>query len=472
MLHLPSILLWLSLLAATYCEETCKDFVSCLDVHLNGDIMTTLLKKRQEYIAKFTKAETNPEMRKLSFTHVPKSGGTSVSTFCKKYLKKRYDQPYAHEPYGLADMRSGYKNLFFTVLRHPHDRAVSLYEYIQSSNKGGKISPAESNVPNKFWSYSRNFTSFDVWILQNKTTEYMERQTVEMFDINPSVENRGEFVEQKMKFYKPKINRVTTSKKSLAKNDSESIGPISLSYRNIDYSSYLSYTKSIPVKYQCRDHLKAAVLLITRYVAVGILEDWTQLWLTLFSRAGVPFRYFKKATSTKENVGMIKRNQNKAASKNTAKSSIVRKEKTKQMRNDEIMPCDGLLWYMANAISNHDLKIDGRNSDDIAGFVAAAVEKEGQLDSNPNPSSKPKKTVEKERKKAKSSRGKKSINPDPTLTLGESTIKEATTSRGDNAAHVNSGDKFNYVYGGILLCIGIGVGLAVMGLLSWASKLL
>ena len=37
------------------------------------------------------------------------------------------------------------------------------------------------------------------------------------------------------------------------------------------------------------------------------------------------------------------------------------------------------------------------------------------------------------------------------------------TSRGDNAAHVNSGDKFNYVYGGILLCIGIGVGLAVMG---------
>lgn len=75
-------------------------------------------------------------MNDLLFIHIPKTGGTSVSSSLSNRILQYRDHRYKnHDPLFLVEEKYNIKNLYkFAIVRDPYTRAVSLYKHFNRFN--------------------------------------------------------------------------------------------------------------------------------------------------------------------------------------------------------------------------------------------------------------------------------------------------------------------------------------------------
>lgn len=71
---------------------------------------------------------------KSTFIHIPKTGGTSISTWLKNAYGVNYNKGFKHAGYEKMEREFGDLGFTYTVVRNPWDRVVSAYFYYKGKN--------------------------------------------------------------------------------------------------------------------------------------------------------------------------------------------------------------------------------------------------------------------------------------------------------------------------------------------------
>ena len=71
---------------------------------------------------------------KSTFIHIPKTGGTSISTWLKNAYGVNYNKGFKHASYEEMKRTFGDLGFTYTVVRNPWDRVVSAYFYYKRKN--------------------------------------------------------------------------------------------------------------------------------------------------------------------------------------------------------------------------------------------------------------------------------------------------------------------------------------------------
>lgn len=206
------------------------------------------------------------DQRAICFTHIPKSGGTSVQNYMRTHYSDRYDYPRPpHEAYKAAEEQTKYTRLFATLFRHPVSRAVSLYHYIKSASLVAAISQ-NLGMKRLVWQHAHNTSmTFSDWIQDPEVMKLIKRN---YFTSNGLV---GKRIRSN---FKSEINEPVTRK---------------VKVYNITSATQHFLTalqKGIPdPRFQCSSQMKTLALLVNRYSAVGLLENIAQFWALLSTRA-------------------------------------------------------------------------------------------------------------------------------------------------------------------------------------------
>ena len=105
-------------------SRSCSNMDSCMEMHLNRTYLRNGLKRR---CTLDNLPNLNHPKAKITFSHLPKTGGTSVRTVLRTFAKDRI-QAMGHEHFVLAALEQPH-NIFITMLREPTSRAISFYTY-------------------------------------------------------------------------------------------------------------------------------------------------------------------------------------------------------------------------------------------------------------------------------------------------------------------------------------------------------
>jgi hypothetical protein len=113
-------------------------------------------------------------------------------------------------------------------------------------------------------------------------------------------------------------------------------------YMNISDETVMGHVNNMPERFQCRNYIRIALLLVRRYSAVGVLENHKDMWTTLFQRSGLPKEKLKTAFATNGNASPHKfeKAQLDLATKNLQPHLF----------------CDTFLWKFVQLISDTDRK--------------------------------------------------------------------------------------------------------------------
>ncbi len=310
----------------------------------------------QQYRCQHIDSITFPSQRLLAFTHIPKCGGSSVATILSDsvYIGQHPRQPryiipalFTHETYGSEDLETGHNRLFSVLLRNPVSRAISLFNYMKGHSP-------DTNRDVAIWAYTTQpKVTLDKWVQQPGVIKFLKQDmvmwlgTVPFASVDESKQARGKRLKntltrnsslQALMYSEAVARNVLQPNKSFPPAiDSDSSFPVSEEQLVDDVK------RLVPdERYQCMPQMKAVLLLIRRYSAVGTLEDVRSFWTTLSARAGLrmPQEAILKAAGTNTNPSRSRR----AGVAGNAVEALLARE----------LACDVFLWKMAQKIADHD----------------------------------------------------------------------------------------------------------------------
>jgi hypothetical protein len=122
---------------------SCQDWDSCLHAHLSNPRLLEMLARRCAF---HNISQAVASKRRITFTHVPKAGGSSVRYFLhQKVDRMRVRTGIVHE-HLLASAAAEPDNLFITMLREPLALSISFYTYVNEQRFLSRQAEA-----NKLW---------------------------------------------------------------------------------------------------------------------------------------------------------------------------------------------------------------------------------------------------------------------------------------------------------------------------------
>lgn len=327
-----------------------KNAVSYLDAIRNGSVDEIVIYARSE-LNKLAHA-LNLQNRKVVFTHVPKSAGTSVKTVLKTW-DRFYSKGHVH--FNLTDLEFNHGALHFTIIRKPSSRAASLFSYI---NMFPHINTAITwNVTHQ---YAKNPLE---WIRQpliqnfigTISVAYFGHNFVDLFAMIKSFRQTWASGPDK------RFDIVTKTRRDnylWEKKDMEEIASNAPDLSQMyDKLNYLLCMREIPEELRCQDHVNVIFLLLNRYSVVGELDDYENIWKILRDRVGLP-------TSFERVVSQSSRNTHKESAKASTETPLttdpaVRKAFDVAVQN--VLYCENVVYEVARRIHAIDLQLTSFN---------------------------------------------------------------------------------------------------------------
>ena len=291
-------------------QNSCETAKACENVHMMNEQLLNMLAERCTHKYNFTSST-----KKISLTHIPKSGGSTLNHILTVFMPKRFSKQ-LHEPFHITAQFEP-NNLYITLLREPVGRAISLYNYI---NQRTKLSGGVKR--NSMW--RKTFHSDPaVWSTDREIIEYLREDTIAYF-------NSEIFDNSDRATYYKRINHI--------KKDQ-----LLPSVITIPQEEYISYTQHMPPKYQCLPYIKVTWNLMRSYAVIGVVEKYTQ-FLTLLQQRTLLNNtdFLSKANAMHTNPS----NYKKLGDKN----KLILYENLKDK-----FYCDTILWKIAAKINEADL---------------------------------------------------------------------------------------------------------------------
>jgi hypothetical protein len=278
----------------------------------------------------------NLHLRNLTFTHIPKCGGSSLRFLLNKHFKARFQPKRAnmgpHVPFFLSQKQHP-RNIFFTVMREPTSLAISLYNYINMHK-----SMPKHLMHDKFWMNSYNRDPVD-WSKDTFIRKTLRNQVLRFFTWHRKAAKSG-VSDGSGDFSNPQVCREF---QSLPETYNRVLDPwVPLTPEQEEGVS--NYSLTMPGVYRCTSELKVVLILIQRYSAVGVVENYQQFFHVLHHRAQLDDAAFLAMMDDSSEI------KNPSSSKiSTAKLKVVKSNL------HEIFFCSRVLWRLASVIGNHDM---------------------------------------------------------------------------------------------------------------------
>jgi len=203
----------------------------------------------------------SPTNRSLRFVHIPKTGGTSIVTSLKERYKDQYT--YHQHAHFLTMYAEDPGAVFGIVYRDPASVLISFYNYVNMR----KMLPQKMRG-DFLWLHT--FRKDPVTWAQNPTIQAIFDQFL-LQQLSASVSEAG-----------PAGDYMARHFKELRLPTAPAIKPW-IDVRS-GVSSYVRAMSSLPPQYACADHVQVAVTLLTRFSAVGVLENLGGFYTVLFHR--------------------------------------------------------------------------------------------------------------------------------------------------------------------------------------------
>mmetsp|Transcript_9181 Transcript_9181/g.15472 ORF Transcript_9181/g.15472 Transcript_9181/m.15472 type:complete len:371 (+) Transcript_9181:161-1273(+) len=308
----------------------CKDDESCFAMHMNNPGFKLVMRDRCN-IGNISHLAT----RNLTFTHIPKCGGSSLRHLLRKHFSSRFQRigpglgP--HVPFFLSQKKNP-ANIFFTVMREPTALAISLYNYVNMH----KTMPKHL-YHDKFWMSTYNRDPIE-WTKDKFVRKTLRNQVLRFFTWYSKAAKSGH-IDGRGDFANPHVWREFLRLPETYNTVMDPWVPLSSPLQQ----DFINYTQSIPSEYQCTSELKVALILIQRYSAIGVMENYQQFFHILHKRAvleDVAFDALMVDSSEKKNPST-----NKISA---AKIKIV----TSNLKG--LFFCSRVLWKIAFRISDYD----------------------------------------------------------------------------------------------------------------------
>ena len=287
-------------------QYSCKVAETCENFHMTNEQFQRMLTERCTHKDSFISSTKN-----ITYTHIPKSGGSTLNQILSTFLSKRFSV-HTHEPFHISAQRQP-DSLYITVLREPVSRAISLYSYINQRNQ---LTGALKNNS----MFRRTFNADPaLWSNNPKIIQTLSQDTIAFF--NSEIYYKSIHVAYKY----IKEDKLLPSAVTLPQEE------------------YISYTLQMPPQYQCLPYIKVAWKLMRSYAVIGVVEKNTQFLTLLQQRTQLNNTDFlSKANAMHTNPS----NYKKLGDKN----KLVLYENLKDK-----FYCDTILWKIAAKINEADL---------------------------------------------------------------------------------------------------------------------
>jgi hypothetical protein len=291
----------------------CLDAESCMSLHLHNDQIEKMISQRCK-LGLHTKSM--PRFTKITLTHIPKSGGTSVKEYLNRCAPGRLRKG-EHEHFAAA-AASEPENIMVTIFREPLAKAISFYSYVNDA-----LRFPESERGNQLWEATYRKPPI-AWSEDPVVQRILQQDPVALFLRN--------------------VANASDLSSRLTPEHVQKLSPVQLkTIVTGTLSEYLSYTTSLPSEYQCEQHLEVAFVLLKHYEVVGTLERSTDFYKILNRRAQI-------AHSEGQAHEPMHLNRSKYKHKALSKADLAAMEANLRAP----LYCATVLWRIAGKISDAD----------------------------------------------------------------------------------------------------------------------
>lgn len=300
----------------------CTVGASCMAAHLSSRYLKNMLSQRCKIGEQVR--NTSP-YSKIVFTHVPKSGGSSVKEYLSRHAPGRLRSG-QHEHF-LVSATGEPDAILTTILRDPVAKAISFYSYVNDCQK----LPA-SEQDNKLWQSTFHADPV-VWSADPTVHSLLQLDPLALF--LPSVPNATDLIN------------------SLRHEGTRQLQPVPLKDTvSGSFTSYVRYTDTFPAQYQCRQHLEVAFILLKQYEVVGTLEQSAEFYEVLNRRAKIGHTHTNKASAAYAGSSSEPIHLNRSRYQHRMLSSADRAAMEAYLQAP--LYCASLLWRIAALISEAD----------------------------------------------------------------------------------------------------------------------
>jgi hypothetical protein len=284
---------------------SCSDAETCMKVHLQNPALLVMMNQRCKF------DDIAGDGRRITFSHLPKTGGSSVRDFLRAYARSR-TRPQGHENFVVSALDEP-KNIFATMLREPVSRAISFYSYANSIPALSKDAQA-----NPLWA-----ATYKADPVQWSSDPFIQRT----------------LYQDPLGFFLRNVPNITHSITRFDYGEMQRMPEVPV--KDVipgTLNSFLAYTDPIPVQFQCTQHLEVAFILLRYYEVVGTLEKSADFYKVLFRRANLRDPHAKDIHSNK------------------TKYTLSAEERATMTANLKApLYCAEVLWRIASMISEKDV---------------------------------------------------------------------------------------------------------------------
>jgi hypothetical protein len=281
-----------------------------MELHLSNPELLHLLSGR---CGKNKRTIAASPYQTISFTHIPKAGGTSVINYLHRYAPGRLRKG-DHEHF-LSAASAEPDSLFVTLLREPVSQAISFYSYAQDCPK---YPDAERH--NKLWQLTYKASPVE-WSASPSVQQMLGRDPT------------GYFLRD--------VANITDSITRIDYDALQKLPPVHLrATKAEELTAFVKYAAVLPQRYQCAEHLEVAFILLKHYDVVGSLEHVEDFQRVLNQRAQIRDRGSQ----------ILHKNRSRYQWRSMAEKDRAAMEENLK----EPLFCATVLWKIASMISDRD----------------------------------------------------------------------------------------------------------------------